>query len=192
MDFTIRAATVADASKLLQIYAPYVENTAISFEYEVPSIEEFAKRIENIMEKYPYLVAIKNGDILGYCYVGPFKTRAAYDYSVETTLYLSDAAKGQGIGRALYEKLEQVLKAQNILTMDSCIAYANEDDPHLTNGSVYFHEKLGYKKVAHFPKSGYKFGKWYDMIWMEKEIGEHIDNPPQIKTFNEIRQKVGL
>ncbi len=155
MDFTIRVATVADSSKLLQIYAPYVENTAISFEYEVPSIEEFAKRIENIMEKYPYLVAIKNGDILGYCYVGPFKTRAAYDYSVETTIYLSDATKGQGIGRVLYEK-------------------------------------LGYKKVAHFPKSGYKFGKWYDMIWMEKEIGEHIDNPPKIKTFNEIRQKVGL
>ncbi len=191
-DIIIRAATIADALDILKIYGYYVEKTAVSFEYTVPSVLEFSKRIENTLSKYPYLVAVYEGQIIGYCYVSPFKTRAAYEYSVETTIYLDKDKKGRGIGKALYKKLEEVLALQGILTMDYCIAVISIEDPYLTNGSEYFHEKMGYTKVAHFPKCGYKFNRWYDMIWMEKHIGEHIDNPPKIKTFYEIKKEVGL
>lgn len=169
----IRMATEADAKALLAIYKPYVEHTVISFEYEVPSEEEFRSRIAHTLEKYPYLVAEKEGKILGYAYASPFKTRAAYDWAVETTIYLDEASKGLGIGRLLYETLEKTLKNQNIINVNACIAYANLE-------SIQFHEKLGYKIVGHFTKCGYKLGGWQDMIWMEKILREHPNQPERM------------
>ena len=99
----IRIATENDAEELLNIYAPYVEKTAITFEYEVPSVEEFRKRIRNILKKYPYIVEEKEGEILGYAYAGVFKNRAAYDWAVETTIYVREDQRKSGVGRALYE-----------------------------------------------------------------------------------------
>ena len=104
---TIKIATPADAERLLQIYAPYVTDTAISFEYTVPSVTEFRTRINNTLQKYPYLVAEHNGQIVGYTYAGPFIARAAYGWNVETTIYLQKDKKKAGIGRALYEALEK-------------------------------------------------------------------------------------
>lgn len=103
---TIRTAVRQDAEALLQIYAPYVKNTAITFEYDVPSVEEFAGRISKVLQKYPYLVAEVNGEPVGYAYAGPFKERAAYDWAVETTVYVRENMKKSGIGRALYTALE--------------------------------------------------------------------------------------
>ena len=172
-NIVIRNATSQDAEKILKIYGPYVENTAISFEYEVPTVEEFRKRIEKTLKKYPYLIAEENDEIIGYAYAGAFYGRAAYDWSVETTIYLAPMAQKKGVGRVLYENLEQELKKMGILNLYACIAYPDVEDEYLDKNSALFHEHMGYVKVGEFHKCGYKFGRWYHMIWMEKMIGEH-------------------
>lgn len=169
----IRKVTVDDAKELLDIYAPYVEQTAITFEYDVPSVGEFVERIKKISSKYPYIAAVEDGKIVGYAYASAFKERAAYQWSVETSIYVDMLKRQNGVGRLLYEALEQRLREQGILNSNACISYAEVEDDHLTNDSVHFHEKLGYELVAHFHKCGKKFGKWYDMVWMEKMLGEH-------------------
>ena len=189
---TIRTAQLSDAPEILKIYAPYVENTAITFEYEVPSAKEFEGRIASTLEKYPYIVAIKEGKIVGYAYAGAFKSRAAYDWGVEMTVYVDGNLKRMGIGRILYEKIEAILGAQGILNVNACIGYPEKEDEHLTWDSVKFHDKLGYKKIGHFHECGYKFNRWYDMVWMEKLIGEHTDHQESIKTFDEVREQFGL
>ena len=170
---TVEKVTIKDAEELLQIYAPYVKETAISFEYEVPSVEEFAERIRHISSHYPYIKAVEDGNILGYAYAGSFKGRKAYDWSVETTIYVRPDCKRQGIGRRLYENLETALKSMGILNMNACIASPATEDEHLTDDSYQFHRQMGFALVGRFHKSGYKFDTWYDMIWMEKMIGEH-------------------
>jgi phosphinothricin acetyltransferase len=169
----IRKVTVDDAKELLDIYAPYVEKTAITFEYDVPSVNEFEERIKKIGSKYPYIAAVEEGKIVGYAYASAFKERAAYQWSVETSIYVDMQKRQNGVGRLLYEALEQRLREQGILNSNACISYTEVKDEHLTNDSVHFHEKLGYELVAHFHKCGKKFGKWYDMVWMEKMLGEH-------------------
>ena len=169
----IRTATANDAEELLNIYAYYVENTAITFEYDVPTLEEFTQRIENTLKKYPYLVAEKDGEILGYAYAGVFKDRAAYDWSAETTIYLKQDAVKCGLGRMLYETLEKEMKKRGFLNLYACIGYPIDDDEYLTKNSAEFHAHLGFETVGEFHKCGYKFGRWYNMIWMEKIIGEH-------------------
>ena len=122
----IRRATENDAEALLKIYAPYVEHTAITFEYEVPSVEEFRSRIRHTLEKYPYLVAEEDGELLGYAYVGPFHDRSAYDWAVETSIYVDERKIHKGVGGKLHDALEQALKIQGILNMNACIACQTE------------------------------------------------------------------
>ena len=184
---TIRVAIEADAEEILAIYAKYIEQTAITFEYVVPSIEEFRGRIRHTLERFPYLIAEKDGKIAGYAYVSPFKERAAYDWSVETSIYVDMEQKRGGIGRRLYEELENILKQQGILNVNACIAYPQVKDEYLTKDSVLFHEKLGYTMVGTFHQCGYKFHRWYDMVWMEKFIGEHRENQPDIIPFPELK-----
>lgn len=179
----IRTAQISDAEELLKIYKPYIENTAVTFEYDVPSVEKFAERIKNTLAKYPYLVAEINGRIVGYAYAGVFKDRKAYDWSVETSIYVDLNNHRNGIGRLLYEKLEEILKSQSITNVNACIAYTEHEDEHLHNDSVRFHEKLGYKTVGIFHKCAYKFDKWYDMVWMEKFIAPHNSKPKNIILF---------
>lgn len=176
----IRTAQISDAEELLAIYKPYIENTAITFEYNVPTVEEFANRIKTTLKKYPYIVAELNGKIVGYAYAGVFKGRKAYDWSVETSINIRLENHGNGIGRKLYEKLEEILAKQGVTNANACIAYTEHEDKHLHNDSVCFHKKLGYKTVGIFHKCAYKFDKWYDMIWMEKFIAEHSANPNDI------------
>ncbi len=169
----IREASAEDAPRLLEIYAYYVKNTAITFEYDVPSLEEFRGRIAHIRERYPYLVIERDGVIEGYAYAGVFKDRAAYDWSCEMTIYLDRGAVGEGLGRKLYGALEEALKAQGILNLYACIGYPDKADEYLDYNSAQFHGHMGYKTVGTFHQCGYKFGRWYSMIWMEKMIGEH-------------------
>lgn len=170
----IRSATISDAEQILSIYAPYIERTAITFEYDVPSVEEFRERITSTLKKFPYLVVEdENGKILGYAYAGTFKGRRAYDWCAETSIYVDMEARGKGIGGALYGELEARLKAMGILNVNACITWVDEPCQYVTHQSPEFHEHIGYKKCAHFHQCGYKFGQWFDMIWMEKMIGPH-------------------
>lgn len=169
----IRDAITSDAEAMLAIYAPYVEETAVTFEYQVPSKEEFRRRMKTVIQKYPWMVAEEDGNILGYAYAGAFKARDAYQWAVETSIYVDRSRRRGGIGRRLHEALEERLKAQGILNMNACISFIEPEDEYLTLDSVRFHQRLGYQKVAHFHLCGKKFGRWYDMIWMEKLIGEH-------------------
>ena len=169
----IRAATREDAGSLLKIYSYYVENTAISFEYVAPSLDEFSKRISSTLEKYPYIVLEDDGLIRGYAYAGEFHSRAAYAHCCEVTIYLDHDLKGNGYGKALYEALEKALKKMGIINLYACIADPEVEDEYLTKNSECFHQHMGYTKVGEFHKCGYKFGRWYNMIWMEKMIGEH-------------------
>lgn len=170
----IRSAKVEDAATILAIYKPYVENTAITFEYDAPSVEEFAGRIRKTLEKYLYLVLEKDGEILGYCYAGVFKDRAAYNRSVETSIYVKQGEHGKGYGRTLYSELEKELKARGILNAYACIASPKPGSTHLDNSSQKFHEHMGYSLVGTFNDCAYKFNQWYNMIWMEKMLGEHL------------------
>ncbi len=179
----LRAAKPEDAAELLEIYGYYVKNTAITFEYEVPSVSEFISRIENTLKKYPYIVAEEEGKIIGYVYAGAFKARAAYEHSVETSIYVADKKRRQGVGGTLLEALEEALKKQNILNVNACIAVPNEEDEYLSFGSVRFHETRGYKLVGTFHDCGYKFERWYNMIWMEKMLGEHVSPAPEMIPF---------
>lgn len=177
----IERVTIEDAEELLSIYAPYVRDTAISFEYEVPSLPEFQDRIRNIASALPYIKAVEDGEILGYAYASKFKSRKAYDWSVETTIYVRQDARRTGVGKMLYGTLEDSLKHMGILNMNACIAVPKEDDEHLTNDSYDFHKKMGFRLVGTFHNSGYKFHTWYDMIWMEKLIGEHQKQPEDVR-----------
>lgn len=189
-EITFRNASKDDAEKLVEIYKYYVEKTAITFEWTVPTIEEFKERMRNIMQKYPYIVAVQNDNIIGYAYVSPFVGREAYDWSVETTIYLNNKLQRQGVGKKLYFVMEEILKKMHILNLNACIGYPKEDDEYLTKNSAQFHEHLGYRMVGKFHSSGYKFGKWYDMVWMEKMIGDHIENPEPVINYNKIKSNL--
>ncbi len=179
----IRTATPADAESLLAIYTPYVKTTAISFEWQVPTLEEFRGRVEATLARYPYLVAEDEGEILGYAYASPFKIRAAYAWAVETSIYVARDKHGMGIGKELYRALEEVLKRQGVTNMNACIACPPGEDPYLTRDSIAFHTAMGFSMVGEFHSCGYKFDRWYNMCWMEKHIGEHVANQPPVTPF---------
>ena len=184
----IRVADVLDAEALLALYAPYVTETAISFETEVPTLAEFRRRITGTLARYPYLVAERDGEILGYAYTGPFVGRAAYDWAAEVSIYVRWGMRGQGVGRALYEALESVSRAQHLINLEACIGVQScADDEYLTHNIADFHAHMGYRLVGRFERCGYKFGRWYDMIWMEKIIGEHVDDPAPVVPFSKLK-----
>ena len=183
----IRMATLKDAQELLEIYRPYVEESAVSFEYTLPSIEEFGERMEKILTKFPYLVAEQEGMLVGYAYASAFHSRAAYEWCVETTIYLRQGWSGKGLGKCLYQELERILKMQNIKNLNACIAYKEEEDEYLTHQSRDFHEHMGYRLVGEFRDCGYKFGRWYSMIWMEKMIDEHEEVPEKVIPITELK-----
>lgn len=189
-EVNIRIATAQDAAALLDIYAPYVENTAITFEYTVPSVQEFERRISNTLQTYPYLVAEVDKEIVGYTYAGPYRERSAYQWAVEVSIYVKKTAKKMGIGKKLYQALEAILNLQHISNLYACIADTDEEDPYLTKDSILFHQRLGYRQVGKFTQCGYKFNRWYNIIWMEKQIQIHTVPPENIKPFEEIRKTV--
>ncbi|HFI0596076.1 TPA: N-acetyltransferase family protein [Streptococcus suis] len=159
----IRNAQVEDAANLVAIYAPYVEKTAITFETQVPAVEDFANRIEKTLKKFPYLVAVEEGQIVGYAYASTYYARAAYDWTVEMSVYVQKEARGKGIGTLLYTALEEELTARGFKNFLACIALPNL-------ASIAMHEKRGYQQVAHFKKVGYKFGTWHDIVWLQKSL----------------------
>ncbi|ORX44501.1 acetyltransferase, GNAT family [Piromyces finnis] len=189
----IRKATVKDAESIQKIYKYYVEKTAITFEIKVPTVNEFRLRMEEKMnngfQKYPYIVAEENDEVIGYAYTSPFIGREAYNWSAVTTIYLKNNAIKKGLGRRLYEVIENISKVQNITNLYACIGYPEKEDEYLTNNSKDFHEHLGYRLVGLFNKCGYKFNCWYHMVWMEKILNEHKSIPDPVIPFSELSSK---
>ncbi|MEE1229591.1 MAG: N-acetyltransferase family protein [Phascolarctobacterium sp.] len=180
----MRAAMPQDAEQLLEIYTPFVISedcsvSNVSFELEAPSVEEFRQRIVDISSKYPYLVGEKDGQILGYVYCHPYRERLAYQWSVEVTIYLAPAGQGKGLGRVLYEAMEEILRLQGITMLYSCITLGNEH-------SIKMHEALGYRLIGTFSKSGYKNGQWLDTVWLEKQLQPCPKQPDNIKSWREL------
>lgn len=166
----IRDAKVEDAERLVEIYSHYVTDTAVSFETEAPSVEEFGKRISKISAKYPYLVCEKDGVIVGYVYAGSYSPRAAYNWTVTTSIYVDKDMRGGGVGSALYDALEERLRKQGIVNLLAAIAYLDEEDEYITHDSYKYHLRKGYEKVAHMKKVGKKFDRWYDILWLQKRL----------------------
>ena len=174
----VRLATAQDAEAIREVYAPYVLETAMTFELEPPSVEEMAQRIVSTAVSYPYIVAEEEGQILGFTYAHAFRPRAAYSHSVETSIYVRRDTRAKGVGGRLYRCLEKLLALQNVYILDACIATVNPPDEYVPDTSVRFHDHLGYREVARFASCGRKFNRWYDMVWMEKPIACPIPDDP--------------
>jgi phosphinothricin acetyltransferase len=167
---TLRLATPADASGCLAIYRPFVETSHTTFETEVPSVEEFARRIAATLEARPWIVAEQDGRVAGYAYASPIKDRIAYQWSVEVAIYVASDMRGRGVGRALYEALFRCLAGQGFVNAIGIIALPND-------ASIALHESLGFEKISHLKQIGFKLGKWHDSGWWQKRLMSLPTNP---------------
>ena len=185
-ELSVRFVKVEDAQQLLDIYAPYIRETAITLEYEVPSVEEFQNRIKNISAKFPYLVLCRADEIIGYAYAATFHERAAFDQTVELSIYIKRNLHGNGYGRFLYSRLEEELKSRGFTVMYACIAASSRfPDENLTDASIKFHEKMGFFNTGYFQNCAKKFGRWYNIVYMQKNLlDEYKDEVPSI--YNEV------
>ena len=190
MEIKIRTAEVEDAEKLLDIYSYYVKKTAVTFEYEVPSVEEFQERIRHISSHYPYLIAEEEGEIIGYSYADRLRPRAAFGWDVEMTIYLKQDIRRNGLGRHMYTLMEDILREQGVVNAVSLIT--KPTDEYSDFNSVQFHEKMGYKHAGELKDCGYKFNRWYALLYMDKQIGIPQEEMPPIRDFDEVREKFGL
>ncbi len=166
----IRNVKVEDAARLVEIYSYYVSDTAVSFEYDVPSVEEFAGRIKRISKDYPYLVCEVDGKVAGYVYADSYSPRKAYDWTVTTSIYVDRDYRRQGIGSKLYESLEADLKRQGRVNLLAGVACCEKEDEYLSNDSKEFHIRQGYSEVACMKAVGKKFDRWYDLLWFQKRL----------------------
>ena len=166
----LRIATEDDARALAAIYAPYVRDTSVTFEYEPPTEEEFAQRIRQTLQRYPYLVAEEHGMIAGYAYAASLNTRPAYDWTAVLSVYLDREQRRKGTGTLLYHTLEHILHRQHVINLYACITRPNL-------ASEAFHIRNGFHQAGQFTQCGYKAGTWYDIIWMEKRLHKFSDHP---------------
>ncbi len=167
-DIIIRDCTTDDAEALAAIYSPYVSNTAITFECVPPTAEEFRQRIETTKARFPYLVAENKGRVVGYIYAGVFNARRAARHCATTSIYIAEDFHGHGVGKALYQALEERLAAQGVINLIASITWAETPNEYLTHNSPEFHRHIGFTQVAHLHRVGYKFGQWFDILFFEK------------------------
>lgn len=178
----LRIATPADAAPILDIYAPYIENTSYTFEMEVPSRDSFRERINNYLQAYPWLVCEIDGVIAGYAYGSKHRERVAYQWSVECSVYVHDDFQRVGVGRALYTALIEILRLQQFRNLYAVINLPNEK-------SVAFHENMGFKYFATYKNVGYKLGKWKNVGWWELQVNEYCIEPPLPTKFLEMEEE---
>ncbi len=169
---SIRPAVRADAAQIASIYAWYVANTAITFATEAPTEADYADRIADA--RYPFFVAEENGRVAGFVYAAAFRTKEAYRWDVELTIYLAPGQEGQGLGKALLSACLDHLTAQGYLNAYSCITLPNDR-------SVGLHRALGFEELGVFPRTGYKLDKWHDVIWLGKCLGPMDGRPDEPK-----------
>ena len=181
MSYRIRMAKPSDAAELLAVYTPYVLNTNVTFEYVPPTVEEFRARIEGTLAKgFPYLTAEGEEGLIGYLYVSPLKGRAAYEWAVESSIYVKEEARGRKVGRNLYRVMEELLRRQHIVTVNACVTFPNP-------ASQRFHEEIGYRLTAHLKHVGYKRGQWMDTLWLQKWLTPLPAVPDPVVSFTEIK-----
>lgn len=178
-DYKIRIAEPGDAESILKIYGPYIEHTVITFEYEMPSLHEFADRIREIASFYPYLVYEAEGKICGYAYAHRQMERAAYQWNAELSVYVDKEAKGKGIGKALYGTLLEILKRQNMRNVYAGVTYPNERSESL-------HRHFGFELLGVYHHTGYKFGKWHDVMWFEKSLNDRQRKPQPVRSVQDL------
>lgn len=179
-EFQIALIEESDYAACLDIYAPYIRDTVITFEYEVPTLQEFSERIRSITKTYPWLVCRYDGKVVGYAYASQYRGRIAYQWSVESAVYIHPDFHRKGIARRLYKTLLDILRLQGFLTVYAIVGYPNEQ-------SVGFHESMGFKSFAVFKKSGYKHGKWRDTLWLQYELAEYPPQPHDPLGIEDIR-----
>ncbi|WP_262396380.1 GNAT family N-acetyltransferase [Zongyangia hominis] len=160
---TYRLAREADAGRLAEIYAPYVRQTAITFEYEAPDVDEFARRIKTIGVKYPYLVCETEGEIAGYAYASAYRDRTAFQWSAELSVYLDPRFHRKGIATGLYRRLLALMEMLGYYTVYGVITLPNE-------GSLKLHENFGFSNAGVWHNCGYKLGHWRDVICLERHL----------------------
>ncbi|OPJ60304.1 GNAT family N-acetyltransferase [Clostridium oryzae] len=175
----LRLATLDDCTEILNIYAPFITDTVITFEYDVPTVEEFKDRMRNIQAKYPWLVYEVDGKIAGYAYASPFHVRAAYDWSVNFSIYIKPEYHGRHIGRTLYKALIEILKLQGYCNAYSLITMPNDK-------SEGIHKNFGFTTMGLCKDVGYKFGQWHDVKWYELQMQPHPEKPETPKLIEEI------
>ncbi len=167
----IRLANPTDAVAILAIYSPYIRNTSITFETGVPAVADFANRIRSYLDKWPWLVYEKDGQVLGYAYASGYRERVAYQWSVECSVYIQEDHLRSGIAKALYSALFSILKVQGFTTVYAVINLPNDR-------SVAFHENMGFRYFATYEKVGYKLGKWKDVGWWQLQLNDYAMEPP--------------
>jgi len=169
----IRPAVLPDVAAILEIYRPYIEQTTVTFEYDVPTAAQFTERFQTITAQYPWLVWEEQGEILGYAYGSPAFERTAFQWTADLSVYLREEARGRGIGRSLYEAVEQLLRRQGY-----CLCYGVVTDEN--TGSRAFHLAMGYRELAVFPRCAYKFGRPLGIVWYEKCLRTEIPAQPPV------------
>jgi L-amino acid N-acyltransferase YncA len=177
MTARIRIAEPVDAAEIVAIYAPYILHTSTSFEYDVPTVDEFAARIENGLRTFPWLVCEHGGSITAYCYASHHRERKAYQWSLETSVYVKEDFHGKGVALTLYDALFELLKKQGFVN-----AYAGISQPNPR--SVAFHMKCGFTNVGLYEKVGYKAGNWHDVLWMHLMLSEPPIKPEHPLPFS--------
>lgn len=166
MSARIRFADPArDAAGILAVYAPYIRETAVTFETEVPAPDAFTARVAGICADFPYLVLEADGELAGYAYAHRQAERAAYAWNAELSIYLAGKWRGKGLGAPLYRLLERLLAMQGYVNLYGVITASNA-------GSIRLHEKLGYRQTGLHEKTGWKFGQWHDVAWLHKRVRE--------------------
>lgn len=185
----LRFAAEQDAEALLEIYRPYVETTSITFETQVPTVAEFTERIRDILTMFPYLVIEEGGELLGYAYAHPFHQRAAYDWTVESSIYVRQDARHEHLGMLLYEALLERLACQGVRNVCAVVTVPNEP-------STAFHKRMGFRSAGILPDFGYKMGQWHGVEYLYLRLGAEKEAPkpliPQKALPEELRTPVTL
>jgi L-amino acid N-acyltransferase YncA len=179
MEKRIRNIEISDAAAIRDIYAPFVSDTAISFEAEPPDVATMEQRIRELQDKYPWLVFETDGKVLGYAYASPHRTRHAYQWCVDVSVYIDPSAWKCGVGSALYLSLFEILRRQGYIN-----AYAGITLPN--PGSVGLHKSVGFETIGIYSRIGFKFGQWHDVIWLQLRLQDApvpIPNPLPAKDF---------
>jgi phosphinothricin acetyltransferase len=175
----IRMATLDDAPAIVAIYEPYILNTAITFEYDPVPVEVYRKRMETVLQQFPWLVCEEEGVIVGYAYCSRFKERAAFDWDCECSVYIDEKAHRRGIATELYRKLFELITQQGYYNIYALITYSH-------NSSVELHKKFGFTEVGVYQKTGYKMGQWWDLLVLEKRIHSFEETPQKPRSIHEI------
>ena len=183
--FSLRPASPSDGAAFAAIYAPIVRDTAISFETEPPSAEVMAERVAKLLPTHPWIAAERDGQILGYAYAGPHRERPAYRWSVDVTPYVHEDARGQGVGRALYGSLIEILNLQGFRSAFAGIALPNPQ-------SIGLHQAIGFEPVGTYREVGFKHGLWHDVSWWRLGLSQALETPAEPIPFEALRRSGAL